>query len=200
MYQQGQKPGQGRRRRRKQRSSEPRAAVEPILIAARRPNAPLVARAPAAMSAAPKSVRPIAPKLEAAKAARPEPEAEPAPRRAARIVQVVKASADDRELQRRRLLDRLMAAETRGGITRIADELAREGFELPAEQPLQLQLLDHFDEERARSAIEVLAELVAKETAFKRPIMEQRLRRLEEYAEDAAVRSAAAELRRAIRG
>lgn len=197
MYQQRQKPGGGRRRRRKQRSSESRAAVEPILIAARRPNAPLVARAPAAMSAAPKSVRPATPKPTNGKAARPE--AEPAPRRTARIVQVTKTDHDDRERQRLRLLDRLMAAETRGAITRTADELAREGFELPAEQPVQLQLLDHFDEERARAAIEVLSALVEKEPAFKRPVMEQRLRRLEEYAEDPGVREAAAELRRAIR-
>lgn len=202
MYQQRQKPGGGRRRRRKQRSSEPRAAIEPVLIAARRPNAPLLARAPAAISAAPKSVRPAPSK--------PEPvngkpvraaasEAAPVQRRAARIVQVTKTDADERERLRLRLLDRLMAAETRGAITRAADELARESFELPAEQPVQLQLLEHFDEERARAAITTLTALVAKAPAFKRPVMEQRLRRLEEYAEDASVRSAAAELRRAIR-
>ncbi|MBI3201183.1 MAG: hypothetical protein HYZ29_06530 [Myxococcales bacterium] len=167
------------------------------MIAARRPGAPLVARAPAAMSAAPKSVRPA--RLEpAARAAEPEPQ--PAQRRTARIVQVTQTSADDREKLRLRLLDRLAGSETRGAITRSADELVREGFELPAEQPLQLQLLDHFDEERARAAIEVLSTLIAKEPAFKRPIMDQRLRRLEEYAEDPSVRDAAAELRRAIRG
>lgn len=197
MFQQRQKPGGGRRRRRKARSSEPRGTVEPILIAARRPNSPLLARAPSASSAAPKSVRPV--KL-AAEPAAPVAEPQPAPRRTARIVQVSKVSADDREKLRLRLLDRLAASETRGAITRAADELLREGFELPAEQPLQLQLLDHFDEERARVAIDVLTTLVAREPAFKRPIMEQRLRRLEEYAEDASIRSAAAELRRAIRG
>lgn len=197
MYQQRQKPGGGRRRRRKQRSSEPRGAVEPILIAARRPNAPLVARAPAAMSAAPKSVRPAVLKADNGRPARPE--SEPVQRRTARIVQVTKTDHDERERLRLRLLDRLMAAETRGAITRAVDELLREGFELPAEQPLQLQLLDHFDEERARSAIEVLGVLVAQAPAFKRPVMEQRLRRLEEYAEDSSIRDAAAELRRAIR-
>lgn len=199
MYQQRQKPGGGRRRRRKQRSSEPRAAAEPILIAARRPNAPLVARAPAAMSAAPKSARPSALKARTEEAPPQRPEPEPAPRRTARIVQVTKTDADDRERQRLRLLDRLMAAETRGAITRAADELSREGFDLPVEQPVHLQLLEHFDEERARGAIEVLATLVAKEAPYKRPLLEQRLRRLEEYAEDTEVKNAAAELRRAIR-
>lgn len=150
------------------------------------------------MSASPKSVRPAALEPEEGKPA--EAEREPVQRRTARIVQVSKASADDRERQRLRLLDRVAAAETRGAVTRAADDLAREGFELPAEQPLQLQLLDHFDEERALAAIEVLSVLVAKEPPFKRPIMDQRLRRLEEYAEDPAIRGAAAELRRAIRG
>jgi hypothetical protein len=198
MYQQRQKPGGGRRRRRKQRSSEPRGAVEPILIAARRPNSPVVARAPAAMSAAPKSARPVLVKPENGKAERAEPE--PVQRRTARIVQVTRASTDDREKVRLRLLDRLMAAETRGAITRTVDELSAEGFELPVEQPVQLQVLEHFDEEKAMQAIGALAGLVAREPAFKRPVMEQRLRRLEEYAEDEAVKSAAAELRRALRG
>ena len=150
------------------------------------------------MSAAPQSVRPAVVEPDQDKAA--EAERGPVQRRTARIVQVSKASADDREKQRLRLLDRVLGSETRGAVTRAADELAREGFELPAEQPLQLQLLDHFDEDRARAAMEVLSVLVAKEPPFKRPIMDQRLRRLEEYAEDPAIREAAADLRRAIRG
>lgn len=196
MYQQRQKPGG--RRRRKQRSSEPRAVVEPIMIAARRPNAPLVGRAPAAMSAAPKSVRPVMQKTtEEERPLKADPE--PAPRRTARIVQITKTDTDDRERVRLRLLDRLMAAETRGAITRAVDELLREGFELPLEQPVQLQLLEHFDDDRACEAIEHLSALVDHEPPLKRPVMEQRLRRLEESAENPAIQAAAAELRRAIR-
>jgi hypothetical protein len=92
-----------------------------------------------------------------------------------------------------------MMSETRGSISRAADEYAQAGFEFPAEQTVQLQLLEHFDEERARSAITVLAHLIDAEPPLKRPILEQRLRRLEEYADEPSTRSAAAELRRAIR-
>ncbi len=92
-----------------------------------------------------------------------------------------------------------MASETRGAITRAADDYVLAGFEFPAEQQVQLQLLEHFDEERARSAIEVLARLFSSEPPQKKPILEQRLRRLEEYADEPATRDAAAELRRAIR-
>jgi len=174
--------------------------VEPILIAARRPNSPLVARAPAAISAAPKPARgaELKQKPENGKSAQ---ELEPAPRRTARIVQVTRNDTDDQERQRLRLLDRLMAAETRGAITRTADEYAQAGFSFPEEQPVQLQLLEHFDEDRARGAIEILARLigVSEEPPLKRPVLEQRLRRLEEYGEDSETREAAAELRRAIR-
>jgi hypothetical protein len=119
--------------------------------------------------------------------------------RSARIVQITRGDADDRERERQRLMNRLMCSETRGAITRAADEYARAGFEFPAEQPVQLQLLEHFDEDRARGAIEVLTRLIATESPLKKPILEQRLRRLEEYADEPSTREAAAELRRAIR-
>jgi hypothetical protein len=41
--------------------------------------------------------------------------------------------------------------------------------------------------------------LLEKERPIKKPVFEQRLRRLEEYAEEAATRDAAASLRRVIR-
>jgi hypothetical protein len=169
------------------------------LIAARRPNAPFVARA---TSAAIETETPEPSVLEA----KPEngkprrSDAEPEKRRAARIVQVVKNDGDERERERRRLLDRLMAGETRGAITRCADDYLKAGFELPSEQPVLLQLLEHFDEEHARTAIDALSTLIVREQPYKRPILEQRLRRLEEYGEEAATRDAARELRRAIRG
>jgi hypothetical protein len=196
MEHQRQRAGGGRRRRRKQRQNQPRTVAEPILIAARRPNAPFVARAP--QSALGPTVAP-APEPKPDNGV-PSPAKPPAPRRSARIVQVVKNDADERERERRRLLDRIMASETRGAITRTTDDYLRGGFELPAEQPFQLQLLEHFDEEKARCAVDVLTLLLAKDAPYKRPILEQRLRRLEEYGEDPSTRAAAAELRRAIRG
>jgi hypothetical protein len=119
--------------------------------------------------------------------------------RSARIVSIARGDTDAKERERQRLMDRLMASETRGAISRSADEYTRAGFDFPEEQAVQLQLLEHFDEERARGAIEVLARLIERETPLKKPILEQRLRRLEEYGDEPATRSAAADLRRAIR-
>jgi hypothetical protein len=124
---------------------------------------------------------------------------EPVQRRSARIVQLVKSDDDAREKERRRLLDRLMASETRGAITRCAQDYVQAGHEFPADQAVQLQLLEHFDEEQARSAVEVLTRLLDSEQPLKRPILDQRLRRLEEYADDPETRTLAGKLRHRIR-
>ena len=84
-------------------------------------------------------------------------------------------------------------------ITRAAREYRQAGHEFPVEQQIQLQLLEHFDEELAHQAIVELARLIEIEPPLKRPVLEQRLRRLEEYAEDGQTREAAAALRRALR-
>jgi hypothetical protein len=59
--------------------------------------------------------------------------------------------------------------------------------------------LEHFDEARVRDAMAVLQDLVQKEPTLKRPVFEQRLRRLEEYADEVSTREAAKALRRLIR-
>jgi hypothetical protein len=192
MDEQRQRHGGGRRRRRKQKTNGRSTPSEPIVIAARRPNAPL-----------PHRVRAAAPAATAAPAPEPvqeeEKRPEPVQRRSARIVQLVRNDDDAREKERRRMLDRLMASETRGAITRAAKDYVDAGHEFPEEQPVQLQLLEHFDEERAKLAVEVLDRLLDMEAPFKRPILEQRLRRLEEYADDLETRTLAGKLRQAIR-
>jgi hypothetical protein len=130
----------------------------------------------------------------------PEPTDAPAPRRAARIVAPVRKDEDARVRERARLLDRLLSSDGRGSISRAADDFRRAGFDFPSEQAVQLQLLEHWDETLARSAIDALRELVSREPPLKRPIFEQRLRRLEDAAEEASTRDAASELRRALRG
>jgi len=75
----------------------------------------------------------------------------------------------------------------------------RAGFEFPVEQPVQLQLLEHNDESLARDAIGALRGILTSEPPLKRPIFEQRLKRLEDSAEEETTRSAASELRRALR-
>jgi hypothetical protein len=107
--------------------------------------------------------------------------------------------SDEAERQRLRLLDRLIASDGRMAITRAAREYRQAGHEFPVEQQVQLQLLEHFDEELAHRAIEELARLLELEPPLKRPVLEQRLRRLEENAEDGRTREAAAALRRALR-
>ncbi|HEV8549536.1 MAG TPA: hypothetical protein VGQ57_10920 [Polyangiaceae bacterium] len=123
----------------------------------------------------------------------------PSPRRSARIVAMPTRSPDAARVERERLLSRFMASQGRAMISRAADECRRAGVEFPNEQAVQLQLLEHVDESLARSAIAALGLILNAEPAHKRPILEQRLRRLEDGADEEATRVAAAELRRALR-
>jgi hypothetical protein len=147
---------------------------------------------------------PPEPPQNQAPAPAPEPVSTPletsSPRRTARIVAPVRRDDDARVRERARLLDRLLSSEGRGSISRAADDFRRAGFDFPSEQAVQLQLLEHWDESLARSAIDALREIVTREPPLKRPVFDQRLRRLEDAAEDAATRAAASELRRALRG
>jgi len=126
--------------------------------------------------------------------------AEPQARRAARIVVVARPDDDARVRERARLLDRLLRSDGRGSISRAADAYLNAGFDFPREQAVHLQLLEHWDESLARATIEVLREILVGEAPLKRPIFEQRLRRLEDMAEEESTRHAASELRRALRG
>ena len=178
------------------------------MIAARRPNSPFLAKSTSrsvAASAAPSSKRDgnrrAAANGNGATLAVDQPASrldEP-PRRAARIVQARIADNDEREVRRRRLLQRVMDSEGRGAISRAADEYLESGFVLPEEQEVYLQLLEHFNEERAREALDVMNRLLSAESPIKRPILDQRLRRLEEYADEDTTRNMAAALRRTIR-
>jgi hypothetical protein len=122
--------------------------------------------------------------------------------RAPRAARIVSASVQDRDarlVERERLLGRFLASEGQGAITRAADQYLRAGFDFPVEQPVQLQLLEHLDEGLVRGAIDALRGIVNTEPPLKRPIFEQRLKRLEDSAEEEATRSAATELRRVLR-
>jgi hypothetical protein len=197
---QRQKSSGGRRRRRKARN-EAKNSAEPILIAARRPNSPKLSdngRKIAAASAAP--ARPPVQKKQRSNASSKQkgrPEANH--KRIARIVQVSEGERDEREKLRLRLLDKLMLSQGRGAISRAAEEYRDAGFEFPQLQEVQLQLLEHFNEARARDAVTALSGLLRQQPPIKRPIMDQRLRRLEEYADEPSTREQAAALRRTIR-
>ena len=192
----------GRRRRRKAKDrSQSGTPVEPILIAARRPNSPVIlagaARPRVAASAKPK-VDASANAAAAASAKKSDAPVAPV-RRTARIVQLDGKPVGEKELERRRLLQRLLGCEGRSAISQAAEAYLNAGFEFPEDQEVQLQLLEHFNEDRALAAINALQAIVAREAPKKRPVFEQRLRRLEEYADELSTREAAATLRRSIR-
>jgi hypothetical protein len=202
MQGQRQRPRGGRQRRSKSRT-ESRGTADPILIAARRPNSPLIASASShrvvAASARPSQkpapqARGLVEREQPARRQHP-----PAERRCARIVQPNGGDADATEKQRLRLLDRLLLSEGRGAISRAANEYRQAGFLFPEEQQVQLKLLEHFDENCAREALDTLSRLLEKQPPLQRPVLEMRLRRLEEYADDPGTREAAGVLRRAIR-
>jgi hypothetical protein len=192
MDRQRQRPGRSSSKR---RAAGKRSAPEPVLIAARRPNSPLMVKARASASASPKSTRdPQPPPTPVERAPK-----EAAPKRAVRIVQPSAGGLDERERERERLLARLLAAEGRSAVTRTANDYAGGGFEFPRDQALQLKLLEHLDEDVVRCAIAALTELLAGEAVTKRPLLEQRLKRLEDAADEPATRDAAAALRKSLR-
>jgi hypothetical protein len=118
-----------------------------------------------------------------------------------RAVRIVKApdSATGPGNREQQLLDRLVRSQGRGAISRAADDMWQSKFTLPKRQDVQIQLLEHENEHRARDAVFAMAELLQREAPIKRPVLDQRLRRLEEWAEDPITRDAAGALRRSMR-
>ncbi|MEI9952076.1 MAG: hypothetical protein WDO74_24595 [Pseudomonadota bacterium] len=150
----------------------------------------------------PASVPPAAPSTDPVpEPAAPAPEAEPLPvasKRAARIVGAPLA-VDDNELERRHLLARLLDSEGPAQVTRAANAYRKGGFQFPEEQLVQLKLLEHKDEAEVCTALDVLTALLDEQAPIKLPVFEQRLKRLEDGAEEAETRNRAAELRRVLR-
>lgn len=186
-----------RRRRRKNPNKKPAAKVEPIVVAARRPDSPRLEKPTRRMKAA--SARPRTLREEVGVVPAKELPAEaPKKRREARIVVRKEDEVDEKERNRRRLLSRYLASEGRAAVTKAADQYLQEGFLLPLEQEVQLKLLEHFDETRAGQALSALGELMLEEQPQQLPVLRQRLRRLEDHAEDDGVRQAASVLRRRL--
>lgn len=187
----------GRRKRRKKPPTAKAPPVEPVFIAARRPGSPRLEKPTRRMKAA--SAKPRTREDEQAQEVQKTAvEAAPVKKREARIVQRKVDEIDETEKSRRRLLGQFMASEGRAAISRAADTYLTAGFSIPREQEAQLKLLEHFNESRAREALDVLAELIREETPQQLPVFRQRLRRLEDHADDPGTRQAAAELRRAL--
>lgn len=205
MMEQHQRSGGSRNRRKKSKTkAEPKPKQEPVMIVARRPDSPLLMKASnrnIAASARPKRARDSSetPPNEDLAELKSAPVAVESPRRLVRIAQAPAAVLDDDVLRRERLLERLAQSEGRIAITRIANELLNGTQPLPETQEVQLQLLEHVDERRARDAMDVLSRLLGSQSPIKRPILDQRLRRLETEADEVETRDKAASLRRSLR-
>ncbi len=140
--------------------------------------------------------------LEALFAPKSEADDKPAamPKTAARIVLPPNPDADPKNAERRRLLAKLLDAAGPASISKAAKAFLSAGFTFPDDQETHVQLLEHVDEERVRESIAKLASIFAGELPKRRPILEQRLRRIEDQADEKETREAAAALRRMLHG
>lgn len=109
-------------------------------------------------------------------------------------------STDPRVIERERLTAQLLAAQGRPAVTRATEVLLGAGHEIPDTQEAHLQILEHSDEARVRASLAALDAMFSsnREQVKRRPVLEQRLKRLEEFAEEPATRDAAAALRRKL--
>src|SRR6478609_6352387 len=186
-----------RRRRRKSPTKKAATKLEPVVLAARRPDSPRLEKPTRRMKAASAKPRGSAEKSLGGVFERPTIELDPAEVEA-RIVVRKEDEIDETEKTRRRLFSRYLAAEGRAAVTKAANEYFAAGFELPREQEAQLKLLEHFDETQAQRALRVLEELLSEQEPTQLPVFRQRLRRLEDHAEDPELRLAAAGMRRGL--
>jgi uncharacterized small protein (DUF1192 family) len=150
--------------------------------------------------------------LEALFSPRKEPEAEDgrgarsksgrdaATKAPGRIVLAPPPQSDPRAVERQRLLSKLLAASGRPGISKATNDFLRAGHTFPTEQDVYLQLLEHTDEQRVQEALDVLSGILVAELPKRRAVLESRLRRIEEFAEEPATRDAAERLRRQVSG
>ena len=122
------------------------------------------------------------------------------PKTAARIVLPPNPDADPKNAERRKLLAKLLSATGPASISKAADAFLAAGFTFPDDQETHVQLLEHTDEQRVRDAIGKLTSIFAGELPKRRPVIEQRLRRIEDQADEQETRDAAVALRRMLRG
>jgi hypothetical protein len=117
-----------------------------------------------------------------------------------RIVLAPPPQADPRAQERQKLLGKLLLASGRPGISKATNDFLRAGYTFPMEQDVYLQLLEHTDEARVQEAIDALSGILAGELPKRRAVLESRLRRIEQFAEESATREGAERLRRQVSG
>jgi hypothetical protein len=117
-----------------------------------------------------------------------------------RIVLAPPPQSDPRAVERQKLLSKLLIAEGRPKITKTANDFLGAGFTFPEDQDVHLQMLEHSDESRVCDALAALAALLVSELPKRRAVLESRLRRIEQFAEEPATRLAAEQLRKQVSG
>ena len=117
----------------------------------------------------------------------------------ANLPRVVESAPDVAKSNKRQdLLRRIGAAQGSKAISDSVEAFFNAGFELPDDQEVFLQMLEHRDEERVRQAIAQLERLLMGQMPKRKPVLVQRLKRLEENADEAQTRDVAAGLRRKV--
>ncbi|WP_437671717.1 hypothetical protein [Sorangium sp. So ce131] len=140
------------------------------------------------------------PEVEDSKGGRVKSGRDAASKTPGRIVLAPPPQSDPKAVERQRLLSKLLGASGRPNISKAANDFLRAGHVFPAEQDVYLQLLEHSDEQRIQEAIDELSNILVGELPKRRAVLESRLRRIEEFAEEAATREAAERLRRQVSG
>lgn len=100
--------------------------------------------------------------------------------------------------KRQDLLRRISTAQGSKAISDAIEAFLAAGHTLPDDQEIFLQMLEHRDERRVREAIAQLDRLLAGQLPKRKPVLLQRLKRIEETADEAETRNAAANLRRKV--
>jgi hypothetical protein len=120
-------------------------------------------------------------------------------RKDAKLIAGPVGPVDPKEAERERLLHRVLAAEGRPSISNAVDDYVEAGFDFPRIQDVWLQILEHRNEDRVAEAIETLSDILDDETPKRRAVLESRLRRIEEYADENQTQKAAGRLIRMLK-
>lgn len=114
------------------------------------------------------------------------------------IPRVVEPVVDTGATKRQDMLRKITVAQSSKAISDAVDAFLAAGHTLPDDQEVFLQVLEHRDEERVREALAALDRMLMGQLPKRKPVLVQRLKRLEEHAEEADTRTAAAQLRRKV--
>lgn len=116
----------------------------------------------------------------------------------ARLVETPSDAGPTPPNKRQEMLRKIGAAQGSRPISDALDVFFAAGHTLPDDQEVYLQMLEHRDEARVREAITRLEHLLAGQLPKRKPVLVQRLKRLEEDAEESATRDLALGLRRKV--